>query len=332
MRPRLSRASWPHPYAVALLAGALLPLAACARTTPCTPENPLSAPAPHGCLRLGVSTPGGATAEHEFQRVTSIVGRAPSIVLSYSDFASAPPIEGLQAVARLGADPMVTWEPWRWLDNGGYDTESFTLQSIADGAHDDYLYWWADSLAAFKRTIYLRFAHEPNGTWYPWSATKGTPPSTYVAAWRHIHRIFEEKSATNVKWVWAPNVSFPGSTSISETYPGADFVDVVGIDGYNWGTSQASSHWIAPRDLFDPTVKELRAMAPGKPMVVTEVGCTDLGGDKAAWIRQLVSYLNRDRNIAGFIWFDHDKETDWRMGSTPESAAAFAEELGRRYR
>ena len=30
-----------------------------------------------------------------------------------------------------------------------------------------------------------------------------------------------------------------------------------------------------------------------------------------------------DRSIAGFIWFDLDKETDWRIASSPDSLAAF---------
>lgn len=314
------------------MALALIPLSACGEESECISANPLFASAPNGCLRFGVSTPGGPAAEGEFHRVAEVAGAAPSIVLSYADFTAPPPIKGLEAVARLGADPVVTWEPWRWLEDGQYDRAAFPLQSIADGAHDDYLYWWAESLAGFRGTVYLRFAHEANGTWYPWSATAGTQPSTYVRAWRHIHRLFSEKGATNVKWVWAPNVSFPGSTSIVDTYPGADFVDVVGVDGYNWGTARPESHWIAPEDLFGPTLDELEAIAPGKPIVVTEVGSSEQGGDKAEWVRQLVRYFNRNRSVVGFIWFDHDKETDWRLASTPESAAAFAEELGRRYR
>jgi mannan endo-1,4-beta-mannosidase len=318
-----------------LLLAACMPLAmgvsACGNA-PCTPNNPLTHPAPNGCLRFGVSTPGGAGAVAEFRQVASRVGRPPSIVLSYSDFTSAPPVDGLKAVTRLGADPMVTWEPWKWLKDGEYDTTTFSMRSIADGAHDDYLYWWADALVRFRHTIYLRFAHEPNGTWYPWSATGGTDPSTYVRAWRHVHDIFVEKHAGNVKWVWAPNISFPGSTSIVDTYPGARYVDVVGIDGYNWGTTRPTTHWIAPADLFGPTIAEVRAIAPGKPLVVTEVGSAEQGGDKARWVRELIGYFNDTHAIAGFIWFDHDKETDWRLASTPESAAAFAEELGKRYR
>jgi hypothetical protein len=329
LRDHPTRTRSGHPFLLALLTGTVLPLAACAHAAPCVTASPLSAPASDGCLHFGVSTPGGPSAEAEFHQVAEVAGRRPTLILSYADFDADPPIAGLEAVVRLGAEPVVTWEPWRWLGDGQYDTTAYSLQSIAAGDHDDHLYWWAESLAKFGHTVYLRFAHEANGTWYPWSATQGTSPSTYVQAWRRIHGIFAEKNATNVKWVWAPNVSFPGSTSIIDTYPGKEFVDVVGLDGYNWGTSRPSTHWIAPADLFGPTLKEVTAIAPGKPIVVTEVGSADSGGDKALWIRELLTFLARERNIAGFIWFNHDKEADWRLDSTPESAAAFAEELGR---
>lgn len=283
-------------------------------------------------MRFGVSTPGGPTAAGEFERVAETVGQAPTLVLSYADFATPPPIEGLQAAARLGAEPVLTWEPWRWLGDGQYESTRFSMRSIADGAHDDYLYWWADALAKWGARVYLRFAHEANGTWYPWSVTAGTDPRDYVHAWRHAHKIFTAKGAHNVTWVWAPNISFPGSTPMDELYPGDDVVDVVGLDGYNWGTSQPWSHWIAPDDLFGPSLGEVNAIAPGKPVVITEVGSADAGGDKPQWIRALLDFVRAEPSVRAFIWFDHDKEADWRLASTPESAAAFADALGRKYR
>lgn len=321
-----------RPILIILILGSVIPMVACSAASRCNASRPLFASAGEECLRFGVSTPGGPTAEAEFRRVADVAGQTPSIVLSYSDFASPPPIEGLRAVAALEAEPMITWEPWRWLGDGEYDTQSVTMKSIAEGAQDDYVYWWAESLAKFERTVYLRFAHEANGTWYPWSITQGIAPETYVEAWRRIHRIFAEKKVDNVRWVWAPNVSFPGSTPIVDTYPGADYVDVVGVDGYNWGTSRPTTHWIAPEDLFGPTLTELGRIAPGKPIVVTEVGTSAKGGDKAEWIRGLIGYFDDHQAVSGFIWFDHDKEEDWRLASTPESAAAFAEELRKAHR
>nr|WP_278312445.1 glycosyl hydrolase [Lolliginicoccus levis] len=268
----------------------------------------------------------------ELERVGQSAGQAPTLVLSFTDFTAPPPIEGLSAITALGAEPIVTWEPWRWLSDGEYEDAAFSMQTIADGLHDDYLYSWADQLAAWGGTVYLRFAHEANGTWYPWSVAHGTSAESYVAAWRHLHDLFASKGAYNVKWVWSPNVSFPGSSPIADLYPGDSYVDVIGLDGYNWGTTNPSTHWIDPASLFGPTLDELRAIAPGKPIAVTEVGSAELGGSKPDWIRQLVGFLDSAASVAAFIWFDHDKEADWRFASTPESAAAFAGALTERLR
>ena len=91
-----------------LLLGAGSSVSSCEAAAGCSDTGPLPESRAAGCLRFGVSTPGGPTAEREFRQVASAVGRAPSIVLSYADFKSAPPIEGLRSVARVGADPMVT--------------------------------------------------------------------------------------------------------------------------------------------------------------------------------------------------------------------------------
>jgi beta-mannanase len=46
-----------------------------------------------------------------------------------------------------------------------------------------------------------------NGTWSPWAVgVNGNTAAHYVAAWRHVHRIFTKVGATNATWVWCPNV------------------------------------------------------------------------------------------------------------------------------
>jgi hypothetical protein len=278
------------------------------------------------CLRFGVGTPGGLSAAEELAAVTSLVGAQPSIVLAFSDFTAAPPISGLTTVRDAGADPVVTWEPWRYLGGDNYDWSAFTMASIISGAHDDYLYRWADELAAWGSTVYLRFAHEPNGTWYPWSPAGGTSRQTYIEAWRHVRGIFTSKNVQNVQWIWAPNIAGNGA-ALADWYPGDEFVDVVGIDGYNWGTSIAGGTWTSPDDLFGPSLDQIRDFAPDKPILVTEVGSAEQGGSKPEWIGDLVEYLDGAASVSGFVWFDYNKEADWRLGSSSQSAAAMTEAL-----
>jgi beta-mannanase len=169
----------------------------------------------------------------------------------------------------------------------------------------------------------LRFAHEMNGSWYPWSAgTNGNTARDYVAAWRHLHSVFTAQGVGNVSWNWSPNVPSVGATPLSSLYPGDAHVDQVALDGYNWGTTRPGSTWTAFWDVFSSGVTELRGLT-GKPLWIGEVASAEQGGDKAAWIEDMFSSLVQHPEVRGFTWFDFAKETDWRIGSTTASMTAF---------
>jgi mannan endo-1,4-beta-mannosidase len=89
------------------------------------------------------------------------------------------------------------------------------------------------------------------------------------------------------------------------------------------------SQWVEPEDLFGDALAELRAVTSDKPILIAEVGCTEAGGRKAKWIARFVDFVAHQSDIVGFVWFEHDKGSDWRITSTPESAAAMAKALRR---
>ena len=281
-------------------------------------------------LRFGVSTPGGPLASAELDAVATLVNESPSIVLSYKDFSQAAPIADLNAVDARGATSLVTWEPWLWSGNGA-NQPAYSLDRIAAGDFDAYISQWGTALASWGKPVMLRFAHEMNGNWYPWAeSANGNGPGDYVAAWRHVHDVVAATGATNVQWVWAPNVPYWGSTPLAGLYPGAGYVDVVALDGYNWGTSQGWSSWTSPSALFGDGLSQLRSLAPGKQILVTETASAEAGGSKADWNTALVSYLNAQPDVTGFVWFHHNKEVDWRINSTTASANALTAALAAR--
>jgi beta-mannanase len=56
----------------------------------------------------------------------------------------------------------------------------------------------------------LRFAHEMNGNWYPWSeGVNGNAAGQYVPAYRRVVTLFRSVGVTNVTWVWSPKVASP---------------------------------------------------------------------------------------------------------------------------
>ncbi|MBF4624762.1 glycoside hydrolase family 26 protein [Clavibacter sp. VKM Ac-2872] len=279
-------------------------------------------------LRLGLSTPGGPTANGELDAAATTLGESPSIVMSHVDFTHPAPIAGLQSVAARGADSLLTWEPWQ--GGAGTSQPGYSNARIIAGDQDAYIRSWGADLAKYGKTVYLRYGHEMNGNWYPWSdGVNGNAPGSYVQAWKHVHDLVVAQGATNVKWVWSPNVPYPGSTDLASLYPGSDQVDVVSLDGYNWGAT-AGQRWTAPADLFGPGIAQLRAVAPGKPLIVGEVASSETGGSKADWDRALVAYLQAQPDVLGFVWFDFRKEEDWRIDSSASSAAALRDALALR--
>lgn len=308
------------------MAAATAPVTMAARTTTATTATPISSDP----LRFGVSTPGGPLAATELDAVGTLVNESPSIVMSYKDFGQAAPIADLNAVDARGATSLVTWEPWLWSGNGS-NQPAYALDRITAGDYDTYIQQWGNALASWGKPVMLRFAHEMNGNWYPWAeSANGNQAGDYVAAWRHVHDVVAATGATNVQWVWSPNVPYWGSTPLSGLYPGAGYVDVVALDGYNWGTAVSWSSWTSPSALFGDGLTALRNLAPGKPIIISETASAEAGGSKADWNTALVSYLAAQPDITAFVWFHHNKEVDWRINSSTSSANALAAALAAR--
>ncbi|MDN3935664.1 glycosyl hydrolase [Arthrobacter sp. YD4] len=282
-------------------------------------------------LRFGVGTPGGPLASAELDQVGTLTGEAPSVILSYKDFNQAPPITELDAVRSRGAVTLLTWEPWAW--GGGTIQPAFALNRITAGNFDPYLQQWGTALAAWGHPVMLRFGHEMNGNWYPWAeGVNGNAAGDYAAAWRHVHNVLATTGATNITWVWNPNIPYFGSTTLDGLYPGAGYVDAVALDGYNWGTSTAGTSWTSPSDLFAPGLAELRRLAAGKQILIAEASSAEQGGSKADWNTALISYLAAQTDVTAVVWFDFNKETDWRIDSSTSSATALATALAARPR
>lgn len=274
-----------------------------------------------GRVPFGLTVPWGPWDGAAWARRTAAVGTAPTYALWYASFTEAPDPAKLAAVAAAGVVPVLTWEPW---DPARKSQKAFALGRFLAGDFDPTVRRWGDALAAYGGPVHLRFAHEMNAGGYPWAVgVNGNTAAQYVAVWRRVHDLLRSRGATQVVRVWSPNVTFPGSTPLASVYPGAEHVDVVGIDGYNWGTTRRGVTWQTPAQVLGPTLAEVRRVAPGKRVLVTETASTEKGGDKARWVTDLFTWAAAQGDVGGVVWFDENKETDWRVASSPASLAAF---------
>jgi beta-mannanase len=249
------------------------------------------------------------------------IGARAAIVGTFADWAHTPdfPVGLAQAANRRGAVLLISWEPWdSW--RGGADQPAYTLRRIAAGDHDALIDRWATEIARYQRPVMLRFAPEMNGDWLPWStATNGNRPGDYVATWRHVRARFRRAGATNAVWVWNPTAGYDGSTPLRALFPGARAVDWVAVDGYNWGDTRTWG-WQTYADIFAPTIRVLRALAPARPVMIAETASAP-GDRRAAWIANTLRSARAD-GLGAVVWFEFDKETDWRLAGDQASARA----------
>jgi len=176
------------------------------------------------------------------------------------------------------------------------------LEQTLTGARDELIRTNARLVASYKKPMFLRWAWEMNGDWFDHSGPKnGRKPADYIRAWRRVYDIFTSEGATNAVWVWCPfERSVPDEkwNAVDAYYPGDDYVDWVGIDGYP--SSSAST----PESIFDYVY---RMYADRKPIMLSEVAIGRQSPQvMAEFVDQLNSWIQRRPGVKAMVWFDTD--------------------------
>lgn len=232
-------------------------------------------------------------------------GKRPVLILIFLDWGMFPDEAVVRDVYNSGSILVVTWEPWHAEEKKAID-----FPALLAGKDDAYVREFALKLKAIDRLVLLRFAHEMNGDWYPWSGKK-IGKDIYAGMFRHIRDVFNEAGVRNVRWVFSINAeNVPTENVYTEYYPGSPYVDYIGLDGYNWGTTQSWSRWRSFKEIFHGVYEDV-VRRYKKPVILTEFSSTSAGGNKALWIEDALREIKKMPKVKGFILFNIDKETDW---------------------
>ena len=262
----------------------------------------------------------------QLDRVAETLGATPHFVTFFRDLGRPFPASVCDAIVERGAIPVVSLEIQRW----GYRTPD-DLAAVADGRFDGFFRTYARDAKKAAYPVLLRFGFEMNGDWFSW----GGKPETFKSAWHRARNIFREEGCENVLWVWAPNaVSGPDTpeNGFEHYWPGDEAVDVIGLDGYNFGDHHSQWHrWEEVDAVFGPALEKIDASGVRHPILITEFSCAHDGepARRARWIRRAFEYFEKRPAIIGAIWFNYDKrregEKDWRINADPESLQAWRE-------
>jgi hypothetical protein len=275
-----------------------------------------------------------APVEYQWDATTTLeqrVGRKLDVLQFYWGFKDRFPDPAFEGwTIKHGAIPMINWD-------------GTSLQPVLDGAHDAWIRERARAVKALNAPVFIRWAWEMNGNWYPWDGSHNganlAATDKYKQAWRRIVDLFRAEGATNVSWVWCPNyASIPNKRDSGPSaawndwinyYPGDGYVDWVGIDAYNAG------YWHSWDDMLrNPSLPSIYDHFAGrKPIMIAETASQEssegthvpAGATKASWIADTHRTIVEDYpGIDAFLWF-HMKwgSHDFRADSTPGALSAF---------
>lgn len=189
----------------------------------------------------------------------------------------------------------------------------YSYDQLLSGQHDDYLTSFSLAAKASNQPIIIIPFEEMNGDWYPWALTlNGNSPQKHIEAFRYLRKFFTDSPTT--KFAWVVNRESE-SIDLTAFYPGNDYVDYVGVNGFNFGTP-----WQSFAQVFSLTLDDLKTL--NKPLYIFSMASAE-GEKKADWIKNAGLEITKDPQISGWIWFNENKERDWRIWSDPQSLSAF---------
>ena len=171
-------------------------------------------------------------------------------------------------------------------------------KKTSEGQYDDVIQKYARWAKKADRPIYLRLGYEFDG---PHNELE---PEEYVEAYRHIVDIMRKEGVKNVAFVWHSYASTPYKNySLSEWYPGDDYVDWVAISVFFQPYDDILNHK-ETNDVLN------FAKEKGKPVMIAEANPV-LGidkGDSKVWESWFVDFFSfcYNKNIKAIAFINEN--------------------------
>jgi len=221
--------------------------------------------------------------------------------------------------------------------------EGESWEQAATGAYDDR---WRESLTNLREQrgdasgpTFIRFAHEMNGNGYDWSVNAGNAEA-FMTAWVRYRELQQEIFAEAQLVFCVNRESVDSGIDWRETFPGAAYVDAMGVDYYNqyphvsteaeWAESLTDTDsYGAPKGLAEHLAF---AESVGLPLGIGEWSGNADEGDSAVFIQGMHDFFAEHAGsgpgqLMYEALFNIDKDGNrWRLfGGTrmPDSAETY---------
>ena len=212
---------------------------------------------------------------------------------------------------------------------------------VYDGLADDKIRSFAKGAKEFGKPFLFRLNNEMNSDWVNYSGVAAlSDPEIFKSNWIRIYEIFKQEGVNNAIWIFNPNnEDCPPShwNSYLAYYPGDEYVDMIGMTGYNTGTyyfEEFNETWRTFDEINEAQYKKLMESFSGFPFIITEFASSSVGGNKEEWILDMFNAIKKYPNIKMALWWS-SRDYDFRdetytqvarpyfLGETPKTLQAF---------
>ncbi|MBL6447936.1 beta-mannosidase [Fulvivirga sp. 29W222] len=196
-------------------------------------------------------------------------------------------------------------------DGDSWDKTPAVAEILAGGKTTEKFELWVERLAGFIKTlryrgrpipIIFRPYHEMNGSWFWWGETNCST-SDYIKLWRKTVVLLRDKyKLHNILYAYSPNKLAP-SDDYLKYYPGDDYVDILGVDIYDFNNAEDYKTAVA-KDLA--LVKSI-AEEKNKLFAFTETGLEKV--QTPDWFTSVLYPVVENSGIAWVLFWRNSKKS-----------------------
>ncbi len=220
--------------------------------------------------------------------VSNVFGANPnnnniSIVSFYISNGNNPviklPADSFEIVYKNNAIPLINWQPFGNDSNFNKPFDNKISAQIVAGRYDQLIKSFAGQLALQNKPVFLSPSFETGNSKINSVSTNNIQPSGFIAAWQHIHDLFDSAGAGKVVWVWHPL----NAGAASEYFPGNKYADWIGVSILDVNQPNSDLNNTSFSSLYQP-YHQLAIFQSGIPVMITAAGT--LSQDKNLWWQQ----------------------------------------------
>ena len=223
----------------------------------------------------------------------------------------------------------ISWHPYNPVTGkDAWNTEGDAVKEVLPGGKETaILQLWHKRLAKFFASlkdekgnlvpIIFRPWHEMSGDWFWWGSKQCTPIQ-YVSLFRLTFEAMKHEGLKNLVWSYSPNAQADDTAEhYFRFYPGDRYVDVLGVDLYQHGTS---------KEFIDQCQNEMRIMSiyakqHHKLYALTEAGYRNTP-DTKWYSSSLLPGIKGFAPVYVLLWRNAWDKAEENFGPAPEKACA----------